>query len=213
MRRKQKSRGFTLIELLVVIAIMGLVIGIAGFRFGAFDFWKEENTLRKLSETIVFLNQQAVIDQEFYRIEFDFESNSYRVGLMKSESLVTSSAVGSTGAGYLSDELAAFLSPSTDVEQTMIPPPSFPSLAEPQVLPGAMRLKDVRTPRGIETVEDPGAVPYLLFSPRGFSEFGVIHLVMGDDSPVTIFVNPWTGLTEIYREYKDFEWTLGKKKK
>jgi prepilin-type N-terminal cleavage/methylation domain-containing protein len=207
------DRAFTLIELVVVIAILAIVIAVAGLRFGAFDVWKEENTLRQLSETLVFLNQQAVIDQEFYRIEFDLENGLYRVGVMRSDNAVQDVSLITGGGGYLSDELAAFLSPSLDYETTMIPPPSFPSLAEPVKLPGGMRFVDVRTPRGmLRADQKTDEIPYLMFSPRGFSEFGVIHAVMGDERPVTVFVNPWTGIAEVFREYKDFEWTLGNRK-
>jgi hypothetical protein len=73
-----------------------------------------------------------------------------------------------------------------------------------------MKFRDVLTPRGKVSAGDKRESPYLIFSPRGTSEFGVIHLDIGPDDPVTILVNPWTGLAETYREYKEFKWTLGK---
>jgi hypothetical protein len=91
----------------------------------------------------------------------------------------------------------------------MIPPPLFPSLAKPVPFPEGVTLTDVRTMRGMKTE----GTPYVHFSPRGFSEFCVIHLRLQNGSELTILVNPFTGLTEIYREYKDFEWTYGHQKK
>jgi hypothetical protein len=95
----------------------------------------------------------------------------------------------------------------------MIPPPSFPSLAEPTELPPTIAFEDIVTPRGKVTPDDKRENPFLLFSPRGASEFGVIHLATADNRHVTILVNPWTGVAEVFPEYKDFQWTLGKEKK
>ena len=111
-------------------------------------------------------------------------------------------------AGNLSLELAAFLSPSSGATQTMIPPPSFPSLAEPVTLPQGVEFDDIKTMRGKHLAGE-GGLAAILFSPRGFSEFSVIHLLIGGE-PVTILVNPFTGLTETYYEYKEFEWTYGR---
>jgi hypothetical protein len=86
----------------------------------------------------------------------------------------------------------------------------MPSLAEPTTLPGAMAFIDVMTPRGKVAAGDNRENPYLIFSPRGTSEFGVIHVALGPGQPVTILVNPWTGMAEVYREYKDFKWNLGR---
>jgi hypothetical protein len=160
----------------------------------------------------VFLNNQAVMDQAFYRVEFDLEHNSYRVGVMRVEDRVSTNQTG-VNVAPLKLELAALLSPSLDGDTTMIPPPSFPSLAEPTQLPSTMIFEDIVTPRGKVTPDDKRDNPFLLFSPRGASEFGVIHLAMADSSHVTILVNPWTGVAEVFREYRDFQWTLGKEKK
>jgi prepilin-type N-terminal cleavage/methylation domain-containing protein len=205
------ERGFTLIELILVLLVIAGVATIITVRLGALNFWKEEAALRKLSETIVLLNTQAVMDQSFYRMEFDLEHNAYRIGVMRGDNSVvgTSTAV---NLPPLQLELAALLSPSLRGESTMIPPPSYPSLAQPQQLPGEMKFTDVVTPRGKAIAGDRQENPFILFSPRSFSEFGVIHLMMGSGRPVTLMVNPWTGLAEVYREYKEFEWTLGKQK-
>jgi prepilin-type N-terminal cleavage/methylation domain-containing protein len=209
---QDSERGFTLMELVLVIVIVGLTLGVTIVRLGTFDFWKEQSTVRRLSELVVFLNNQAVMDQAFYRLEFDLESRSYRVGVMRVENSMASTPTG-INLPPLKLELAALLSPSLDGDSTMIPPPSFPSLAEPTELPPTIAFEDIVTPRGKVTPDDKRENPFLLFSPRGASEFGVIHLATADNRHVTILVNPWTGVAEVFPEYKDFQWTLGKEKK
>jgi hypothetical protein len=93
----------------------------------------------------------------------------------------------------------------------MIPPPSIPSLAQPTKLPGQLRLLDVVTRRGKAQRGEGRNNPYLLFYPSGFSDFGVIHISTGEDSSLTIFSNPWTGVAEVYDGYKEFKWTLGRR--
>ena len=208
-KRGRTSRGFTLIELVLVITIMGLMVGIVSVRLSDMNFWKEEAALKKLSETIVFLNNQAVMDQSFYRIDFDLEKRQYRINVVQNQSSITSNPTG-INLPPLQIELAGMLSPDMGDDTTLIPPPSYPSLSEPTILPGTMDFVDVLTPRGKVATGDKRENPYLIFSPRGNSEFGVIHLALGPKEQVTILVNPWTGLAETYREYKEFKWTLGK---
>lgn len=205
------ERAFTLIELILVVAVIGLLLTLVSLRTGAFDYWKEENAIRRLSETLVLLNTQAVMDQSFFRVEFDLQNRSYRVGVMRADTTSTTAST-TVGLSPLSIELAELLSPDIGSSATMIPPPSFPSLAEPQSLPSTLAFQDIVTPRGKSAPGDSRENPFLIFSPKGTSEFGVIHLVTADQRPVTIFINPWTGLTEQYRTYKDFQWTLKREK-
>ena len=212
MRRYPKGhteRAFTLIELVLVITILGLMIGIFSVRLSDINFWKEEAALRKLRDLVVYLNNAAVMDQSFYRLEFDLENRQYRVGVIKNDSSIIQNQSGAN-IPLLRLELSAMLSPDMGDESTLIPPPSMPSLAEPTTLPGQMEFLDVMTPRGKVTTGDKRENPYLIFSPRGTSEFGVIHVALGPGHPVTILVNPWTGMAEVYREYKDFQWNLGR---
>lgn len=206
------QRGFTLIELILVLVIVGLAMSLAAVRLGTLDYWKEQSALRKLTDTIVLLNNQAVMDQVFYRMEFDLEKNQYRVGAMRPEDTMAAPST-TYNAPPLQLELSNIISPAIPDGATMIPPPSMPSLAEPITLPGKMLFVDVVTTRGKTARGDKRNNPFLMFSPRGFSEFGVLHLTMGDESPITLLVNPWTGLAEVYREYKDFEWTLANRDK
>lgn len=211
--REKAQAAFTLIELILVVAIIGVLISLLTLRSSSYSFWQEEAFLRKLSETIVFLHHQAIVDQSFYVVKFDFENNQYSIGLVKPEEEDMQALANiAQDAGNLTLELASFLSPAIGRTQTIIPPPSFPSLAEPVSLPPDCVFTDIRTMRGVRRPGDAEGA-YILFSPRGFSEFGVIHLRFSQGNRVTILINPFTGLTDIYRTYKDFEWTYDKKKK
>lgn len=209
-------RGFTLIELVLVVLLVGAIMVLAGFASGTFTYWKEEAFLRRLVETIEFLHTQAVSDQAFYRLELDFgrgdQPSFFAVGVVKEEddTALQTYGVASDDIGIVSTELYFFLHPSlgADGSYTVIPPPSFPSLFEPTYFPRGVMLEGVRTASHIYAREQEDKA-YMLFSPRGFSSFAVLHLTLSTGAPVTILVNPFTGMTELYREFRDFEWTYG----
>ena len=200
------TRGFTLVELVLVIAIIGVTFGLVATRSGTFDLWKERDFERNFSETIVFLHHQALADQSYYRLEIDFDQNTFQIGVMKNEEENNEELADlASDAGILSVELSAFQHPSFGRTQSMIPPPGFPSLADAKKPPARIVFDDVRTMRGLSTKTE-GGKAYIMFSPVGFSEFAVIHLRYPGEKITTILVNPFTGLTEIFNEYKDFQW-------
>ena len=209
---KHHHSGFTLIELAVVIMIIGIALGLVAIRTGTFAYLKEEAFIRQFSETLVFLHHQAMADEAFYRMEIDLDDDSYHIGVMRTEEDETENLKDlAASAGSLTLELAAFLSPSLGKTQTMIPPPNLPSLSEPVHIPTGSHFIDVRTRAGLFARKQGGKVG-LMFSPRGFSDFAVIHLKLSNGKPVTILVNPFTGLTEIFRDDRDFQWTYDKTK-
>ncbi len=207
--RQKFSSAFTLIELVVVISIIGIAASIMVIRTGTYDFWQEESFLRRFSETMQFLFHQAVQDGEYYRLELNFRKNTYSVGVMRNEGAELEAVNADTDTGALNQELESFLNPSISQDATLIPPPSFPSLAEPQSLPNSLRFEDVYTMLQGQVNPSLSESASILFSPRGFSEFAVIHFATQEGGQITLLVNPFTGLVQIFRERREFKWSYG----
>lgn len=207
-RLQHTQRGLTLIEIVLVIAIFAFVIGIVGTRLGGFALWRTEATLRDFSELFAFLHRQAVTDQVFYRFELNIDDGAYRVGVLRPESDVNDQNAEDnlSEIGNLSREMIDFINPSVEDSQTLIPPPSYPSLIEPKYLPSDLKVTDVRTTE--EKVErGQSRIAFIVFSPRGFNGFAVIHLRTSAGGDITLFPNPYTGITEIEKVYKDYQWS------
>ena len=115
----------------------------------------------------------------------------------------------SSGIGYLSQDLADLQNPKYADTESLIAPENFPSLAEPVELPSTMCFSEIKTMHGIAT-RNQTSNAYMIFSPQSFTEFAVIHIELANDREVTILVNPFTGNTKIYREFRDFEWNYGR---
>jgi prepilin-type N-terminal cleavage/methylation domain-containing protein len=210
LRIPKNEGGFTLIEVVVVITIIAIGFLLGGLSLGTFSYFGREAFFRQLLTTIEFLHHQAISDQAFYRLEFDFDNRSYRVGAVRPDD-VTNEALAQSAelsVGTLTLELADFLNPPSGDADTLIPPPSFPSLAEPHVFPKDVILEQVKTSQEVKAAAQGGRTS-LLFSPRGFSEFGVLHFRLEGDLQWTILINPFSGTPVLYREFKDFEWTYG----
>ena len=224
-----RQAGFTLLEILLVITLMVvIVVVLVRPEVGSFRYWEQEGEIKKISELITFLYYQALSDGENYRLEFslDEEPHAYRVGQLAPDGLGLEDGGGDIAeeteedpaptyesGTLIAQEIEQFLHPQSTKFTTMVPPQNLPSFAEPMQLPIGMTITDIRTIRGDYTTSSPEDRPHILFSPRGFVEFAVIHLRMerNEDAEVTLLVNPFTGVVDIYREYKQFEWSYGKK--
>ena len=214
-----EGQAFTLVEMVVVLLIIAAVFSVLAVPYTGVSFWREDAAVRKLVSLIEFLHTQAMIDRTTYVIQFDINStpSGYRVGELYStgNSLVGSSehalskASIDPAATSLTAELNRFLLPSTADISKLAAPQYYPSLAEPVEFPSGITFDDIRTLRGQQYPGEKDR-PYILFSPLGFSEFAVLHLRLSNHQPLTILVNSFTGLTETFHEYKDFEWTYGK---
>lgn len=209
--RLRAAPGFTLLEVVIVIAIFVSAALVVSLTAGSLNRSREEGYLRNLAETIEFLHRQSVADQAVYRLNIYLRpaegqpKQGYAVGVIRPEEATLTSGVIDPSSGTLSLELAAALSPPGGSSATLIPPPSFPSLAKVRPVPAEFRFTRIRTFRGVHTPES-DAEASILFSPRGFSEFAVLQVELTNRAPATLLINPFTGKVTIYREHKDFEW-------
>jgi len=210
MGRKSES-GVTLIEIVLVIVIIGVAGSLMMPNLSFTKRWNQESEIRKLSEVITFLYNRAIIEGKFYRLEFHMSEPGYQLGEIAAEGIDNSAfeelASADAEKSNLSLKLATFLNPSQGEYQNMIPPKAFPSLGKPVKFVSDLKYTDIKNIKGTFLPGD-SENPGMIFTPKGYADFTVIHLTLdeNEDRQLTIFANPFTGISKIYREYKDFEW-------
>jgi type II secretory pathway pseudopilin PulG len=232
------ERGFTIVETVVVLFLIGFLFVVFANRFSVALGWKQRSELRAFTNTWEFLQQEAMNRGESYRLILNLDRGSYsvrrevnppdgavvQVDLLKNlrtkgekerrekkdedqamnldeaykmEDIRQSDSLDKLFYGFL------YHDPAGTVELTA--PLEFPSLAEEQFLPDGIRFRDVKI---ADTRYENGRA-YIRFSPKGGSDFAVVH-VQTADQIFTVFMNPSTGELQTKGGDLDFQWTLGR---
>jgi hypothetical protein len=185
--------------------MVSIAMGLSG-GVGLLTRYREDQFISNLVQTLEFLHTESHSSQQYYQIEFDLIEKSWRVGVLQPDmALLNSNTNEAIGVGSLTLELSEFLTPPLGNGQSFIPPPTFPSLAQPHIMPGTGKIVDIHTPRG-EITPESGMKPYIIFSPGGFTEFAVIHILRSAEQHTTLVTNPFTGAIETHSGYKEFKW-------
>jgi len=78
-RRPGGAAGFTLVELLVVISIAALMMTMAGVRLdGVTANARLRSSARRLGSTVLFLQNQSVVQGRYYFLQIDLDEHRYR---------------------------------------------------------------------------------------------------------------------------------------
>ena len=231
------NEGFTLIELLLVIVLISIISTFAVTRLESIIGWKQEGDIRRIMSTWQLMFNESFARGEGYRLILNIDNNSYYVRRevhpegntteqvdrlenlrsKKEKSRRAEKEVESLPS--LKEEFAEedrrqsgsldslyyrtlFSDPEGPVRLAV--PLEFPALGEERTLAEGLKIRDVVV-RG-ERLEQGEAV--LRFSPRGGTEFAVVHMVAGD-VVYTLVNDPATGNVKLHVGDMDFEWQHG----
>ena len=237
------NRGVTLVELAIVIVLVVVIASLSVGKIDFLVVAKQQGEIRKFLTTWELLFNESLARGVAYRLTLDLGTQSYSVrrevivndGTSKNvdylENLRTrrekerrNKELDGDNAYSLEQEFNKederqsldletlfYTSLFADPEGTLrlAQPIEFPSLGQDIKFGDGVIVRDVKTEYG--TIKDGKAV--LHFSPRGTSDFAVIHFLINDDYVITALLNPWTGDAQIFTGDKDFEWTLDENQK
>lgn len=216
-RRFTPAAGMTLIEIMVTLAVVGLVLGITISQLGdTFDSRARQAT-RELSATIRYLYNKAASENLTMRLVFDMEKNAYHVEAtadlfqLESEEDRLERVKREQKAKPKSETKAATSSDKdakpeeTPVQRAEAKFGAVDShLLKPYQLPNGVFFKDIYTEHDNGPVSKDKA--YIYIFPSGYVERAIINLRNEDDSELrAIEVNPMTGATRVYEEYRELK--------
>lgn len=233
----RNHKGVTLVEMAIVIALVVIIASLSFNKVDFLVVAKQQGEIRKFLTTWELLFNESLARGAAYRLTLDLETQSYYVRREILESANTSKQVDylenlrtkrekerrskdsenkdtysleeefnkEDERQSLDLETLFYTSLFADPEGTLrlAQPLEFPSLGQNTKFGEGIHIRDVKTEYG--TIKD-GKVD-LHFSPRGTSDFAVIHFLI-EDHVTTTLLNPWTGEAQVYEGDKDFEWTL-----
>ncbi len=232
--------GMTLVEVALVVILIGVLSTLAVNRIEYMVLAKQQGEIRRLLNTWEMLFNEALARGEAYRLIIDLDKGSYFVrreikaqeGVVKEVDYIANLRTkgekerrknrAEENLLSLEEEFAKedarqgldletlfYLSLFADPEGNMrlARPLEFPSLAKEKLLDEGISIRDIKTEGG--TIKAGKAS--IRFSPRGSSEFAVIHFLINEEHVVTALLNPWTGVSKVQEGDVDFEWTLNKR--
>jgi hypothetical protein len=230
----------TLVEVALVVILIGVLSTLAFGRIEYMVMAKQRGEIRRLLGTWEMLYNEALARGEAYHLIIDIEKNSYYVRreITAKQSVVqqvdylanlrtkgeqerrrdaAEKEILSEEEEFAREDARQGLDLETLFYLSLYPDPEgrsrlaiplqFPSLAKENVLAEGIVIRDIKTEDGLM---DRGKAS-IRFSPRGSSEFAVIHFVLEGEHVITALLNPWTGEAQVRDEDIDFEWTMDKR--
>lgn len=211
-RRFATTAGMTLIEIMVTLAVVALVLGITISQLSdSFDTRARQAT-RELSATVRYLYNKSASENLTMRLVFDMEKNTYHVEAttdlyqLESEEEKQERLKREQKSKPSSESTkAADGTTETPVQKAEAKFGAVDShLLKPSQLPGGVFFKDIYTEHDNGPVTKDKA--YIYIFPSGYVERAVVNFRNEDDSERrAVVVNPMTGATRVYEEYKELK--------
>ena len=213
--------------------------GLAAQRLDPIILWKQKEDIRKFAHTWEFLFHHAISRGETFRLVIDMDKDSYYVlrevrkredievenvdylenlrtrkekerraaedeELLEVEEEVRVDEERRTGDLTTQFFEMAFADPYGAIQ--LARPSELKSLAKPKELTDGLSFQDMR----VEENETDSGRAFIRLSPRGSSQFAVVHFLVEEEANFTVMMNPSTGKVSIKEGYEDFKWTYGK---
>lgn len=226
--------GFTLVEVVVVISLLVIISGLAISRIDSIRIWQQRSDIRRFTDTWEFLFNEALGRNSAYRLYIDFDAQQYYVrrevalppGEAQQVDLLQGLRLESEKRRLQEKEQQELLSVEEELKRDdqqkagnievqfyqfvfgdaitgvrLARPSEFPSLAEPKNLSEGLKFRDIKSADGTKN----SGLTYIRFSPRGSTDFVVLHLETGT-RVFTITMNPSTGELVLMEGDFDLNW-------
>lgn len=185
----------TLIEIMVTLAIIGLVLGITISQIGSTFDSRARQATRELSSTIRYLYNKAASENLTMRLVFDFEKQSYWVEATADRFLLENEEAREARAKKEKK-------PESKSEAKFGAVDSH--LLKPFQLPGGVFFKDIHTEHDSGPVT--GGNAYIYIFPNGSVERAIVNFRDEEDSEKrAVEINPMTGGSRVYEEYRELK--------
>jgi prepilin-type N-terminal cleavage/methylation domain-containing protein len=178
--RDSRQDAFTLIELLVVLSILSILMFIITPRFAAIiNPERSKNFLLSLQNSLRYLNEKAILEQQVYLFNFDLDEGRYYFSMPAEEE-----------AGF------------GEQEQEILIPDRFLKSA---TIPVRLRVERVVVMPGEEASSGKVAVP---FTPNGMMFSFNIFFTSEDGTFFLLEGNSYSGRIRLFVSQNEEEWVV-----
>ena len=185
----KSERGITLLEILVVLVLLALVMGITVSSLVRSDGSKLKESARKLTGSIRYLYNEAILQHQYIRIVFDFESSTYHFEFNRDPHFI-----------HMQKEDDQKEEENEAAQENSTFTVSNKLLLKKVKLPHGIKVKDIFVYHA-PTARSEGK-EYIYILPNGWVEPAVINLSNEDETQfLSLEIQPLTGKTTIRGEY------------
>lgn len=187
LRAPSDRRGFSVVELLVVLAIAASIMALSVSSFGSLKNAKLRSEAMRMSGALRMVYGRAAVNGLRYQVSFDLEANTYRVDCSSDNVLLPAEDTNASPFDDDDDEADPFgLGYNTPTLEDCSEP-----LLEQTTLRDGVEIARILTAHHADPVEE--GTHTVAYFPNGFVERAIIWLRSGEESYITLSVDPMTG--------------------